>query len=76
MSVSGDLKSAREITAGTLKESLEQKKLERGMVELRKKASIIEQIIDVRERLEQFEDGGLSMCLDHIFTTPLTIPRW
>ena len=62
MSASGDLRSAREITAEILQESLEQKKLERDMDQLRKKAPIIEQIIEVRKSLEQFEDGGISMC--------------
>ena len=63
MSASGDSRSAREVTAEILQESLEQKKLERDMDQLRKKAPIIEQIIEVRKSLEQFEDGGISTCL-------------
>lgn len=62
MSVSGDSRSTREISAEILRESLEQKKLERGMTELRKKSAIIDQIIEVRQYLEQFEDGGIGMC--------------
>ncbi|KAK5080249.1 hypothetical protein LTR24_008602 [Lithohypha guttulata] len=59
MSSSGELRSVREITAEVLQESLKQKKLERDMSELGKKFPIIEQIIDVRKSLEQFEDGGI-----------------
>ena len=59
MSTSGELKSDKLITAMVLKESLEQKKLESGNKDLRKKFSIIEQIIAVRTHLEQYEDGGI-----------------
>lgn len=76
MSVSGDLRSAREITAEILQESLEQKKLERGMTELRKKSPIIEQIIEVRKSLEQFEDGGIGIWDDCSRSTSLTRFRW
>lgn len=60
MSVSGELRADKEITAEVLKESLEQKKLERQMGDLRKKFSIVEKIIEVRTSLEQYEYGGLS----------------
>lgn len=60
MSLSGDPKSDKEVNAETLKKSLEQKKLERGMSDLRKKFSIVEQIIETRTTLEQYEAGGLS----------------
>ena len=59
MSIIGDTRSAKEITAEVLKESLEQKKTERQMGELRKKFSIVQQIIDVRYSLEQYEMGGI-----------------
>lgn len=49
----------KEITATTLKESLEQKRLESSNKDLRKKWNIVEQIIEVRSRLEEFEMGGL-----------------
>lgn len=60
MSVTGEQKSTKEITAMTLKESLDQKKVERQMSELKKKFAIVEQIIEVRSNLEQYEAGGLS----------------
>jgi len=69
MSSSGDPKSDKEITAVTLKESLDQKKLERQMDQLRKKFPIVEQIIDIRTILEQYEAGGLSMS--HLLFLPL-----
>lgn len=69
MSSSGDLKSDKEITATVLKESLDQKKLERQMDQLRKKFPIIEQIVEVRNMLEQYEIGGLSEM--HLFLSGL-----
>jgi len=76
MSSSGEARSAREITAEVLQESLKQKKLERDMTELGKKFPIIEQIIEVRKSLEQFEDGGIGTYHMHDPTTLLTMPRW
>lgn len=75
MSSSGEPRSAREITAEVLQESLKQKKLERDMTELGKKFPIIEQIIDVRKSLEQFEDGGIGTYYDFDATIVLTVPR-
>lgn len=52
-------REVKEITASAFKESLEQKKLESTNKDMRKKWHIVEQIIEVRARLEEFEMGGL-----------------
>lgn len=58
MSIAGQVRSTREITAEVLKESLEQKKREHQQDALRRKFDIIEGIINVRTELERYEAGG------------------
>ena len=59
MTTTGEVRSTREITAEVLKESLDQKKREHQQDQLRKKFTIIENIIHVRTQLEQYEAGGM-----------------
>lgn len=59
MSISGEPRSTKEITAEMLKEPLDTKKHENVNKELLKRFHIVESIIEVRSRLESYEEGGL-----------------
>lgn len=65
MSISGEPKSTKEITAEMLKEPLVTKKHNNVDKELLKRFYIVEQIIEVRTRLEQYEYGGISKHVIH-----------
>lgn len=59
MSISGEPRSTKEITAEMLKEPLDTKKHENVNKELLKRFHIVQSIIEVRTQLESFEAGGI-----------------
>ena len=61
MSISGEPRSTKEITAEMLKEPLDTKKHENVNKELLKRFHIVDSIIYVRTQLESYEDGGLGV---------------
>lgn len=76
MSISGEPRSTKEITAEMLKEPLDTKKHENVNKELLKRFHIVDSIIYVRTQLESYEDGGLGMLSFVYEVVELTSISW